>query len=117
MTHKQCCWRSRLCTSLPALPFEREGLFAAASGRTLRRRRRSIRLVDMHTHRSTQRNTIAIVGGESLLGKEIRDLLESSDLAANVKLIAADLDSTLIAAERDEPGLLNHPQIARSWHS
>ncbi len=66
----------------------------------------------MHTHRSTQRNTIAIVGGESLLGKEIRDLLDSSDLAANVKLIAADVDSTLIAAGREEPVVINSLQMA-----
>jgi len=61
----------------------------------------------MHTHRSTERNTIAIVGGESLLGKEIRDLLDTSDLAANVRLIAADVDSTLIAAGREEPVVIN----------
>jgi len=66
----------------------------------------------MHTHRSTQRNTIAIVGGESLLGKEIRDLLDASDLAANVKLIAADVDSTLIAAGREEPVVINSLQMA-----
>jgi len=66
----------------------------------------------MHTHRTTQRNTIAIVGGESLLGKEIRDLLDASDLAANVKLIAADVDSTLIAAGREEPVVINSLQMA-----
>jgi aspartate-semialdehyde dehydrogenase len=66
----------------------------------------------MHTHRSTQRNTIAIVGGESLLGKEIRDLLETSDLAAHVKLIAADEDSTIIAAGREEPVVINSLQMA-----
>lgn len=66
----------------------------------------------MHSHRSTQRNTIAIVGGESLLGREIRDLLDTSDLAANVKLIAADVDSTIIAAGREEPVVINSLQMA-----
>ncbi len=66
----------------------------------------------MHTHRSTQRNTLAIVGGESLLGKEIRDLLDTSDLAVNVKLIAADVDSPIIAAGRQEPIVINSLQMA-----
>jgi len=66
----------------------------------------------MHSHRSTPRNTIAIVGGESLLGREIRDLLETSDLAANVKLIAADEASTIIAAGREEPVVINSLQMA-----
>jgi aspartate-semialdehyde dehydrogenase len=66
----------------------------------------------MHTHRTTQKNTIAIVGGESLLGKEVRDLLETSDLAANVKLIAADTESTIIAAGREEPVVINSLQMA-----
>jgi len=47
----------------------------------------------MHTHRSSQggspRSTIAIVGGESLLGKEVHELLESRKVHATLKLVAA----------------------------
>ena len=47
----------------------------------------------MHTHRSgqggSQRGTIAIVGGESLLGKEVHELLESRKAPAILKLVAA----------------------------
>jgi aspartate-semialdehyde dehydrogenase len=47
----------------------------------------------MHTHRSSQRggqrNAIAIVGGESLLGKEVHELLESRKAPATLQLVAA----------------------------
>jgi aspartate-semialdehyde dehydrogenase len=47
----------------------------------------------MHTHRSSQggsqRASIAIVGGESLLGKEVHELLESRKAPATLKLVAA----------------------------
>ncbi len=43
----------------------------------------------MHAHRSSQRATIAIVGGESLLGKEVHELLEARKAPANVQLVAA----------------------------
>jgi aspartate-semialdehyde dehydrogenase len=43
----------------------------------------------MHAHRSSQRGTIAIVGGESLLGKEVHELLESRKAPAILKLVAA----------------------------
>jgi len=43
----------------------------------------------MHTHRGSQRATIAIVGGESLLGKEVHELLESRKAPATLKLVAA----------------------------
>jgi aspartate-semialdehyde dehydrogenase len=43
----------------------------------------------MHTHRSSPRGTIAIVGGESLLGKEVHELLESRKVPATLKLVAA----------------------------
>jgi aspartate-semialdehyde dehydrogenase len=43
----------------------------------------------MHTHRGSQRATIAIVGGESLLGKEVHELLESRKVPATLKLVAA----------------------------
>ncbi len=68
----------------------------------------------MHTHRSGTRSTVAIVGGESLLGKEVRELLEADDLGATVKLIAADEgdDTAIISRGRDEPVLINSLQMA-----
>ncbi len=63
----------------------------------------------MHIHRSTARPLIAVVGGESLLGKEIRELLDSSDLSASVKLIAADEgeDASILTRGRDEPVVIS----------
>lgn len=68
----------------------------------------------MSSHRSAQRPAIAIVGGESLLGKEVRELVETGDLAANVKLIASDVSdhSAIIARGRDEPVVINTLQMA-----
>jgi aspartate-semialdehyde dehydrogenase len=43
----------------------------------------------MHTHRSSQNPTLAIVGGESLLGKEVHELLESRKAPATLQLVAA----------------------------
>ena len=68
----------------------------------------------MHSHRTSQRPTVAIVGGESLLGKEIRELLESSGLPASVSLIASDDSdgSNIIALGREEPVVISSLQVA-----
>ena len=68
----------------------------------------------MHSHRGAPRPTLAIVGGESLLGKEVRELLEESSLAVNIKLIASTdaPDSSIIAAGRDEPVVINSIEMA-----
>ncbi len=69
----------------------------------------------MHSHRTTQQPALAIVGGESLLGKEIRELLESSDLSTNVKLIAsADEGGTgaILTRQRDELAVMASLQAA-----
>jgi aspartate-semialdehyde dehydrogenase len=67
----------------------------------------------MHLHRGTPKSTLAIVGGESLLGKEVRELLEASSLALNIKLIASThADDTIIAAVRDEPVVINSIEMA-----
>jgi aspartate-semialdehyde dehydrogenase len=68
----------------------------------------------MHVHRGGPRAILAVVGGESLLGREIRDALESSGLAVNVKLIAADAaeDTRIIAAVGDEPVVINSIELA-----
>jgi len=68
----------------------------------------------MHSHRSAARPILAIVGGETLLGKEVRDLLEGSSLAVNIKLIAAEAedDVRIIASAQDEPVVINSIQLA-----
>jgi aspartate-semialdehyde dehydrogenase len=68
----------------------------------------------MHSHRGAPRSTLAIVGGESLLGKEVRELLEGSSLALNIKLIAAPdaVNTAIIAAVRDEPVVINSIEMA-----
>lgn len=68
----------------------------------------------MHSHRTTQRPTIAIVGGESLLGKEIRELLESSSLPASVTLIASaeNEDASILTRGHDEPLVMSSLQAA-----
>ena len=68
----------------------------------------------MHSHHATSKGTIAIVGGDSLLGKEVRDLLESSDLRAGVTLIATDEgdDSSVISIRREEPEVMSSLQAS-----
>ena len=68
----------------------------------------------MHSHRGTVRPAVAIVGGESLLGKEVRELFESAGLPASVSLIASDEgeESSIIATGRDEPIVISSFQVA-----
>src|SRR5271165_6835387 len=63
----------------------------------------------MHSHRGTTKGAIAIVGGESLLGKEVRELMEASDLRAGVTLIASDETegASVISIRREEPEVIN----------
>jgi aspartate-semialdehyde dehydrogenase len=73
----------------------------------------------MHSHRSSQRATIAIVGGESLLGKEIHELLESRKAPANIELVAAlEVEApgksagALLARGLDEPLVMASIELA-----
>jgi len=68
----------------------------------------------MHSHRSTQKSNVAIVGGESLLGREVRDLLESSGVPATVQLVAAGdtSDTAILSRSEDEPILIQSLQSA-----
>ena len=74
----------------------------------------------MHSHRTTSsdikppRPAVAIVGGESLLGKEVHELLDSAGLPASVSLIASEEsgDSSIIALVRDEPIVISSLQVA-----
>jgi aspartate-semialdehyde dehydrogenase len=68
----------------------------------------------MHSHRSAQKSIVAIMGGESLLGKEVRELLESSGLPATVQLIAAGQsdDTAILSRSEDEPFVIQALQMA-----
>jgi len=68
----------------------------------------------MHSHRTTPRPAVAIVGGESLLGKEVQELFESSGLPASVSLIVSEEsgDSNIIALGREEPIVISSLQVA-----
>jgi aspartate-semialdehyde dehydrogenase len=73
----------------------------------------------MHSHRATPsdikppRPAVAIVGGESLLGKEVRELFDSAGLPASVSLIASESeDASIIALGRDEPIVISSFQVA-----
>jgi aspartate-semialdehyde dehydrogenase len=58
----------------------------------------------MHSHRSSQRASIAIVGGDTLLGKETHQLLESRKLAASVHLISSfESGDAILTRSEDEP--------------
>ena len=58
----------------------------------------------MHSHRTNRRDTIAIIGGDSLLGKEINELLESRKAPASIDLIASfEGDETILTRGKDEP--------------
>ena len=59
----------------------------------------------MHSHRTTEKPTIAIVGGESLLGKEVRESLEAGKLPARIQSIASSEegdDTKILTREDDE---------------
>ena len=74
----------------------------------------------MHSRRTTPsdikppRPSVAIVGGESLLGKEVRELFESAGLPASVSLIASEEteDSNIITIARDEPVVISSLLVA-----
>jgi aspartate-semialdehyde dehydrogenase len=42
-----------------------------------------------HSHRTGRRTSIAIVGGETLLGKEVHELLEARKIPASIQLVAS----------------------------
>lgn len=68
----------------------------------------------MHSHHSRSKPAIAVVGGESLLGKEVNELLASSGLGANVTLIASEEgeDTSVITSGREEPEVMRSLQAA-----
>lgn len=50
---------------------------------------------------------IAIVGGESLLGKDIREVMEAKSLQAKVKLITTAADAAILTEESGEPAVMS----------
>ncbi len=72
----------------------------------------------MHAHRSGRRTSIAIVGGETLLGKEVHELLEARKIPANIQLVASfDADeagkpTSILTAGKEEPLVMTSIQAA-----
>jgi aspartate-semialdehyde dehydrogenase len=57
--------------------------------------------------------TIALVGSETLMGRELRELLESTSLGADVRLIASSEESAGVLSEHaGEPALVNRLEAA-----
>lgn len=52
------------------------------------------------------RPVIAIVGGESLIGRELRDVIREQALLVNVKLIGVDEESLTLTEQEGEPALI-----------
>lgn len=68
----------------------------------------------MHAHHSAGKASIAIVGGETLLGKEIQELLEARKL--NVNLIASlDTEGTSILTKGAEEPLVMASLASADW--
>jgi len=57
----------------------------------------------MHSHRTITKPVISIVGGDTLLGKEVMEVLASSGLGAQVKLIASLEGVSILSSAGDEP--------------
>jgi aspartate-semialdehyde dehydrogenase len=69
----------------------------------------------VHPHRIAPKPAIAIVGGESLLGKEVRELLEETEFGANVRLVASvepEDEATFLTRGREEPILMTSIEAA-----
>lgn len=72
----------------------------------------------MHAHRTGRRTSIAIVGGDTLLGKEVHELLDARKIPANIQLVASfePEDSTkaasILALGKEEPIVMSSIQSA-----
>ncbi|MBV8820500.1 MAG: hypothetical protein JO022_19225 [Acidobacteriaceae bacterium] len=61
--------------------------------------------------------TVAIVGGDSLLGKEISDVIESRGIRARVELIGSAVDGSILTSSGDEVTVmssLNRDELSRA---
>jgi aspartate-semialdehyde dehydrogenase len=73
----------------------------------------------MHAHRSSgRRPAIAIIGGETLLGKEVHELLEARKIPATIQLVASfDPDestkaASILAIGKEEPLVMSSIEAA-----
>jgi aspartate-semialdehyde dehydrogenase len=68
----------------------------------------------MHSHGRKAKSIVAIVGAESLLGKEIREVIEASKLDVAVKLIGPTdaEEASILTRGRDEPLVMTSLQAA-----
>jgi aspartate-semialdehyde dehydrogenase len=71
-----------------------------------------------HTHHTGRRASIAIIGGETLLGKEVNELLEARKIPANIQLVASfesedsSKPASILAIGKDEPIVMNSIESA-----
>lgn len=66
----------------------------------------------MHAHRSPRRTSIAIVGGETLLGKEVRELLEARKLGVDLVASLDTEDAAILTKGADEPLVMTSIALA-----
>ena len=62
---------------------------------------------------STERPLVAVVGGDTLLAREIRDLLRDAKPSPRIELISAAADDSTILAREEDEAVVMIPLIAR----
>jgi aspartate-semialdehyde dehydrogenase len=71
-----------------------------------------------HAHRSGRRASIAIVGGDTLLGKEVQELLDARKIPANIQLVAsfepedASKAASILTLGKEEPLVMSSIEAA-----
>jgi len=66
----------------------------------------------MHAHRRSPRTSIVIVGGETLAGKEIHDLLEARHLSTDLIASLDGGEASILTHTKDEPVVMQSLQSA-----
>lgn len=71
-----------------------------------------------HSHRTSSRTSIAIVGGDTLLGKEVQELLDTRKVPANIQLVAsfepevAGKAASILTLGKEEPLVMSSIEAA-----
>jgi aspartate-semialdehyde dehydrogenase len=71
-----------------------------------------------HSHRTGRRTSIAIVGGDTLLGKEVQELLDARKIPANIQLVAsfepevAGKAASILTLGKEEPLVMSSIEAA-----
>jgi aspartate-semialdehyde dehydrogenase len=71
-----------------------------------------------HSHRTGRRTSIAIVGGDTLLGKEVQELLDTRKIPANIQLVAsfepevAGKAASILTLGKEEPLVMSSIEAA-----